>query len=259
MAIERIEEYRQQNGVDILKVYTKPTKAFPSGGYFYAPAEVFDLVKERGWFLNKIGNGIMITARNWGTCTSFHQELCKFYHGVYVDCIDHINIVDIDNTDGNLNIVTNQQNNLNKFTRGYMFGVGKNYKIAFRPQIMFNGQIYCPFSQVHKEDEACILQYKAETEILKEMMGDDYYQFDFKKYRRGSEDILDLERTGVISEEEAIYRHVLKYSDNAWYMLRYGLEDYYRQYNIPIPQYSLDSDGFMVHPITGQKLCPFIK
>ena len=32
-------------------------------------------------------------------------------------------------------------------------------------------------------------------------------------------DILDLERTGQISEEEAIYRHVLRYAaDNAWYV-----------------------------------------
>lgn len=40
MAIERIEEYRQQNGVDILKVHLTPNKAAPLGkNYFYTSAD----------------------------------------------------------------------------------------------------------------------------------------------------------------------------------------------------------------------------
>lgn len=176
-----------------------------------------------------------------------------------MDSIDHINMVEIDNTDENLNVVTNQQNSLNKFTRGYILGAGKNLKLLFRPQICLNGQIHYSFGYMYREDETCIKQNYLEQIDLRKMMGVSYYQFDFKKYRRGSEDILDLERTGIISEEEAIYRHILKYSENAWYMLRYGLEQYFKDNNIPIPQYSLDSDGFMVHRITGQKLSPFAK
>ena len=42
-------------------------------------------------------------------------------------------------------------------------------------------------------------------------------------------------------------------------MLRYGLEEYYKENNIPIPEYDLDSEGFMVDKITRKKLCPFYK
>ena len=181
----------------------------------------------------------------------FHRELFKFYQGYdWQYEIDHINMIDYDNVDENLNAVTYGQNGLNKFTQNYYYD--KRYGI-FCCRLQTNSL----YSHIKSENEACILQNELEQVWLKEQLGDDWYMFDFKKYRRGSEDILDLERTGQISEEEATYRHILKYSDNAWYMLRYGLEDYYKEHNIPIPQYSLDSNGFMIHPITGQRLCPF--
>ena len=259
MAIERIEEYRMQNGDDILKVFCKPTKNFPEGkNFFYAPTEAVNLVRGKSWCLAKQGNRVVVTAYKANTTIKFHQELCNFYHSCYVDYIDHINMVEVDNIDQNLNVVTNQQNGLNRFTRGYQ--LSKNQlRLAFLPRIRLNDQENYPFSQVHREDEVCILQNEVEQEFARIKLQEDYYMFDFKKYRRDSKDILDFERTGEISEEEATYRHILKYSDNAWYMLRYGLEEYYKENHIPIPQYSLDSDGFMVHPITGQKLCPFAK
>lgn len=257
MAVQKIEQYRMQNGVDILKVFCKPTKNFPKGeNYFYAPAETISLVQERSWFLHKDNNRIEVLAPKENTTTLFHQELCKFYHGCYVDCIDHINMVEIDNTGDNLNVVTKQQNQLNHFTRGYLLNRNQS-KLAFQPRIQLSSRNIYPFNQVHREDEACIQQYYAEQIVLRDMMGEDYYQFDFLKYRRGELDLLDLERRGIISEEEAIYKHVLGYSENAWYYLRYGLQEYFKENNIPVPQYSLDTNGFMIHPITGQKLCPF--
>ncbi|WP_443595648.1 hypothetical protein [Agathobacter sp.] len=39
MAVLRKEHYRQKDGTDILKVYTKPSSKFPNGGYFYVDAE----------------------------------------------------------------------------------------------------------------------------------------------------------------------------------------------------------------------------
>lgn len=82
------------------------------------------------------------------------------------------------------------------------------------------------------------------------------YRYDFLKDRRKDTDILDLERTGQISEDEAIYRHILRYADNAWFYYRYNLTKYFADNRIPLPRYSRDSDGFMIHPITGQQLCP---
>ena len=76
--------------------------------------------------------------------------------------------------------------------------------------------------------------------------------YSFLKDRRKDIDILDLERTGQISEDEAVYRHVLRYADNAWYLYRYNLFEYFKDNNIPIPVYAIDDEGFMTHHITGQ-------
>ena len=260
MAVQKIEEYRQADGVLILKVYCKPTVKFPEGrNFFYSPAEAISLVQKYSWGLAQHRNGVQViasTVSNYCQKTIyFHKELFKFYQGYnWQDEIDHINMVEFDNTDQNLNAVTSSQNGFNRPTKGYSY---RNDYGTFQPQIKINSKDYRPFSITHREDEACIKQNHLEQVILKEKLGNEYYMFDFKKYRRGSEDILDLERTGKISEEEAIYRHILRYADNAWYYLRYGLQDYYNQYHIPVPRYSLDTEGFMVHPITGKKLCPF--
>lgn len=255
--VESIKEYRQVNGVCILKVFLKPTAKFPNG-YFYAPSEAIDLVQKYSWFLHQHRNRVEVIAHTGSDCDKiiyFHKELFKFYHGYnWEDEVDHINMIEFDNTDNNLNAVSRQQNQHNKFARGYSYNKRQG---NFQPRININSKTYYPFQVIYREDEACILQNNIERVWLRNKLGSEYYMFDFLKYRRGSEDILDLERTGQISEEEAIYRHVMGYSNNAWFYLRYNLKDYFRQYHIPVPKYSLDTDGFMVHPVTGQKLCPF--
>jgi len=83
------------------------------------------------------------------------------------------------------------------------------------------------------------------------------YRYDFLKDRRKDADILDLERTGQISEDEAVYRHVLRYAaDNAWYVYRYNLFEYFRDNHLKVPDYAIDDEGYMTHPITGVRLCP---
>ena len=39
MAIGHIETFKQQNGDEILKVFTRPTNTFPDGSYFYTSME----------------------------------------------------------------------------------------------------------------------------------------------------------------------------------------------------------------------------
>lgn len=257
MAIEKVEEYRQQNGVNILKVYCKPTQNFPVGrNYFYAPAEAIDLVQTRGWYINPHGKGVVIIAKKsiYGhkAIYYFHRELFELYNGYDLaseQFIDHINLVELDNIDQNLNVVSRGDNRRNALTRGYV--IEKNH---FRTQVITDGVCKCEYYS-KREDEICRSQNMCECDLRAKGV----YMFNFFRYRRGSEDILDLERTGRISEDEAIYRHILRYADNPWYLLRFGLEDYCKENHIPIPAYSLDSDGFMVHPITGVRLCPFIK
>lgn len=202
MAVQNIEQYKMKNGMDILKVYTKPTKKFPNGACFYADAEEIDLVKNHTWWLNKKGNSIYVKSFIFPNNCRFHRELCFLQLGYYVACIDHVNGIGFDNITQNLNVVTNSQNKFNIFTKGYSY---RNKDSSFQSSICLNSKIYYPFSIVRREDEICIQRNDVEQNWLKEQMQDDYYMFDFKKYRRGSEDILDLERTGVISEDEAVY------------------------------------------------------
>lgn len=271
MAVAKIEEYRQQNGVDILKVYCKPTAKFPERrSFFYAPAEAIDLVNKYTWCLCTQGkNRVYVIARVNGSdyydeygfrhydTIIFHIKLFEFYNNYkWQGDIDHRDMVEIDNADQNLNAVTHQQNQFNHFTRGYL--IDTHCKTAsFTAKIMIDGKHYRPYSAVRNEADACSTQNYLEQVDLRDKLGSQYYMFDFLKYRRDSEDILDLERTGQISEEEAVFKHIMGYCNNAWYYLRYGLQDYFQQYHIPIPEYRLDEYGFMVHPITGQKLCPF--
>lgn len=257
--VESIKEYKQLNGVSILKVFLKPTAKFPNGGYFYAPAEAIDLVQKYSWCLKQQGNGVYVVAHTYSDyCRKIillHKELFKFYQGYdWQEDIDHINLIEFDNTDDNLNATTSSQNKYNKFTKGYVYN---NEWRHFQPHIMINSKQYYPFSVTRREDEACILQDNIEKVCLRDKLGTDFYMFNFLKYRRGSEDILDLERTGQISEEEATYRHILRYKDNAWFYLRYNLAEYFKDNHIAVPEYRLDAEGFMVHPITNQKLCPF--
>lgn len=256
MAVLMSEVYKQKNGVEVLKVILKPTNKFPEGmNYFYAPAETIDLVNHYKWCLFGRAEGGYVSCHSNEETVLFHRKLYEFYHGyVCQEGIDHINQVEFDNVDQNLNVITHQQNSYNCFTKGYASIYSRK---CFRAEIKLSRKKYLPFRVTHTEDEACIQQNHIEKVWLKEKLGADYYMFDFLKYRRGSEDILDLERKGIISEEEAIYHHIMKYADNAWYYLRYNLEEYFNDNHIPVPKYDLDTEGFMVDKITRKRLCPF--
>ena len=135
--VESIKEYQQMNGVWVLKVFCKPTRKFPNG-YFYAPSEAIDLVQKYSWYLKQVKDRFQVMAHTGSDyCQKtilFHKELFKFYQGYdWNGDIDHISLVEIDNTDDNLNAILHQQNAFNKFTKGYVYC---NRDKNFQPCIM---------------------------------------------------------------------------------------------------------------------------
>lgn len=246
MAVLEIERYRQKNDEDILKVILKPTKIFPEGACFYADACDEELVKNYTWYLMNQRHPYVVAGFGGNDSQQklfFHQEMACNILDEYPNYINHINGIEFDNANVNLDVVTNQQNLWARPTKGYSIA-----ERSFRPIIKINSRHICA-KCTRTEVEACQVAYQLEVEH-------EDYRYDFLKDRRKDIDILDLERTGLISEEEAIYRHVLRYANNAWYYYRYNLADYFRCHHISVPAFSIDSDGFMTHPITGQKLCP---
>lgn len=259
MAVSEIKQYRQKDGTDILKVFTKPTKKFPDGGYFYVDAKDIDVIQSCSWSLmTDKKNTYVITGVNLGynrQLLYLHQKLAYKYLGYYPDYIDHRNGIGIDNVDENLNVVTQRQNIYNSFSRGYS---KDSTNRLFQVRIKTPVRLLYPYNSVHSEVDACQLAYLAETDYLKLILGSDYYMYDFFKDRRNDLDILDLERTGVVSAEEATYKHVIRYAkDNAWYYYRYNLEQYFKDNHISAPNFITDEGGFMRHPATNKLLCPF--
>ena len=245
MAVKGIEKYRQQNSEDVLKVILKPTQKFPEG-YFYCDACDEELVKNYTWCLHTQRYPYVIA--NLGSSYNqqkkqFHQEKAFNILDEYPNYINHINGVEFDNVNQNLDKVTNQQNSWARPSRGYLIA-GR----SFQPHVAVNSrQIHAKCTRT--EVEAIQLAYQLELQY-------EDYRYDFLKDRRKDADILNLERTGRISEEEAVYHHVCRYADNAWFYYRYNLTEYFRDNRLKVPDYAIDEEGYMSHPITGQKLCP---
>lgn len=245
MAVKGIEKYRQQNSEDVLKVILKPTQKFPEG-YFYCDACDEELVKNYTWCLHTQRYPYVIA--NLGSSYNqqtkqFHQEKAFNILDEYPNYINHINGVEFDNVNQNLDKVTNQQNSWARPSRGYLIA-GR----SFQPYVAVNSRrIHAKCTRT--EVEAIQLAYQLELQY-------EDYRYDFLKDRRKDADILNLERTGRISEEEAVYHHVCRYADNAWFYYRYNLTKYFRDNHLKVPDYAIDEEGYMTHPITGQKLCP---
>lgn len=248
MAVQRIESYTQKDGREILKVILNPTPKYPQEMCFYVDKYFEDLIRNKSWgFIMRKNTDYVVSSKG----IRLHREIAYKCLGHYPDYIDHENHVGIDNVCSNLSEVTNQQNQQNSQSRGYLLESSSSVNIIFRPQIKLNEK-HIVGSSSKREDTACLNQYWLETEKFSK------YNYNFLLDRRGDLDILDLERTGQISADDATLMHVKRYvEDTAWFIYRYNLFDYCKQNNIIIPRYSLNIEGRMVHPITGQILCPF--
>lgn len=255
--VEKIESYTQKNGNEVLKVHIKVSADTPEElKYFYTDASNLDLVEKYSWRVNKgIQTNPVVTMiyKHLPNAKGllFHREYAYKVLGYYPDYIDHINGLEIDNIDENLNVVTNQQNAFNRPTKGY--GYNKRRPNGFTIRLSNNGK--------EKSGGAYPNEFECIKDITKKRA--DFgitYDYNFLKDRRGELDLLDLERTGVVSEEEATYRHVRRFIDtNPWYVYRYNLQEYCKDNNIVIPDFRLDEQGFMIHPVTGKRFSPYEK
>lgn len=244
MAVDRIVQYRQKDGKDTLKVFFRPSKHFPKGSYFYCDAEDGDLVYKCGWGLFGKNKAVYVYGNKDYNNINFHQEVALKHLGSYCECIDHYNHCGFDNCDVNLFNVTTQENSYNRQDLGY-HNWNKKYWV-----VTFIAPDRTSFSRsVLNEYEACKLRREIEKQNLT-------HNYNFLEDRSNAIDILDMERTGQISHEEAIYRHVKRYSQNAWYYYRYDLDNYFSEYHIPVPEYDLDEQGFMIDIYSRRKLCP---
>lgn len=247
MAVLEIEQYRQKNGNDVLKVILKSTKLYPEGAYFYADACDEELVRRYTWCLQNQKHPYVITnigGRDSRQTLLFHQEKACNILDEYPDCINHVNGIEFDNANINLDKVSQQQNCWARPSKGYSID-GR----SFVPKIVVNSRLIwakCVRTEVEAIQSAYLLEMQYED-----------YRYNFLKDRRKDLDILDLERTGKISEDEAVYRHVLRHAaDNAWYVYRYNLFEYFRDNHLKVPDYAIDGEGYMTHLVTGQRLCP---
>lgn len=109
-----------------------------------------------------------------------------------------------------------------------------------------------PSQIVDNEFEACKIAAEVDEKLRDR-------SFDFKSCRLYEDDLVDLYLSGVVSYEESTLRHIMHYKDNAWFVYRYDLVNYFNEHNIPIPEFELDEEGFMIEPHTGLYLNPAIR
>ena len=82
------------------------------------------------------------------------------------------------------------------------------------------------------------------------------YNVDPLNYFRGSDDILDLLRTGKIDSEESKVMLLQKYARNVWYIARYNLFEECEKYHIDIAPYRLNVGGYLIDS-SGNLLNPY--
>jgi hypothetical protein len=241
--VQSIEQYD-----DVLKIILKPTKSFPRGSnYFYTDASARELVEWYCWFLEKCGSSTYVIRHDGSSTIRFHVEYMQKLNDFGID-VDHINRVGLDNRACNLRLGTRKQNLKNSDCKGYNYVANK---CKFRVRISFEDKNKDVGMRLNEID-AMKLFYISSIKYYGE------FNYDFLLDRKHDLDILDDELTGKITVEEATFRHVMRYAkDNAWYVYRYGLEEYFNSRGIQIPAFELDSKGYMIDTITKERLCPF--
>lgn len=252
LSVTYYEHYRQQDDTDIIKVFCKPTKNFPVGAnYFYAPAEYEDYIMSKCWYLIRSSGayvGRHIKTRFDTTLSYLHIEVKSLLNEDTLGFdVNHKNLCEFDDTFENLETIEHKLNQVCKMKQGY--AITDNAKAHyFVPSIKIDGELILGVS-THDELSVCLAQRELELSTRD-------YNVDPLNYFRGSEDVLDLLRTGKIDKEESKVMLLQKYARNAWYIARYNLFKECEKYHIEITPYKLNVGGYLIDS-NGDLLNPY--
>lgn len=295
MAIVSYKDYKQPDDSIVFKVFLADTNTYKDR-FFYvsvpSPEDCLSRVNKTQqqllddiqtlfdsdkyiWHMISDGRiqGIVKSSINSSNNESVYltRELFKIYFSNKLtkdNVINIVNKVNYDCRDANLNVVSKSQVLLSQESQGYTFVDG-----LFRSRVIVGGIVYSGIS-CESETDACILQYNHEVVTVKKSninssTNTDGYKYNILNDFSGFENILDDMITLKISENDAKLKLVDSQRKhpylsvpntirtNAWYIFRYNLFDFFIENKIDIPKYKLNKEGRMIHPETGELLCPF--
>lgn len=284
MAIKNIDySIQQKDGRRIIKVYLEDTSKFQDRFFYTSVPDAQTCIDNLGCtqkdvlarvmdLLNKDKYNWYLVIHNSYECIrgydkSNNDKIIYFTHKLYEAFhqkkvpsdmeIGVRNKVGYDVTDINLNIMSKSETNLAIFNRGYILEVG-----GFTPCKKIDG-FNTRGNKCYTETDACIIQYSHERKLVESTFYNGYV-YNILDDFSGNEDILNNIREGIITEEQGkemlldVKREDnLSIKENAWYVYRYNLFDFFTDRRITIPKFKLDDYGNMIHPVTGNRLCPF--
>ena len=193
---------------------------------------------------------------NTNTSEYLHEAIHYKMHGKYPSCTDHVNHLNIDNTDKNLEFTTQGLNRYNSFSKGYVhrmqLSTAKKHAIdVFKNKMLIHNEKIEVKGRFTKEDECCDKQFEYDKRGIR------YY--DCMQDMRGCEEALRDFYMGNISEDDLLRIRLKSYIDNPWYVLRFNLYDRFSSIcNKPVRgiDYILYKNSFMQDKNTGLLLCP---
>lgn len=248
-----IYRFRQQDGLEVLKVWLSPTPQFPNGSFFYCEAKDVDLVlAHKNWSISNPKQPYVRAKASSASAVSghyfFHVEIARKYLGYLPEAVDHYNGIEFDCVNSsNLFSVSTEENTRNKRSKGYEL-VGSS---SFRALLRFHGNVIRS-NPARTEVEALVDRSQLEKRYFSD------YSYNFLEDRRTDMDLLMYEREGQWTKEQVI-REYLRRHDNPWFFFRYDLREVYQQYGLSFPQegkdYWIDEEGFMIGR-TGKRLLP---
>lgn len=248
-----IEKFTQKDGLEVLKVWLSPTKAFSNGSFFYCEARDYDLVLAyKNWTISDPKHPYVRAVASITSAVShhyhFHIEIAKKYCSELPEAIDHYNGVEFDCVNRpNLFSVSLEQNSRNKRSKGYSITTSG----SFYPQLIYHGR-NIRSNPARTEVEALIDRSQLEKRYYSD------YNYNFLEDRRTDLDLLMYEREGQWTKEQVIREYLTRHN-NPWFFFRYDLREVYQQYGLSFPQegkdYWIASDGFMVNK-DGERLIP---